>query len=150
MVVDANGIPLGAIAAPANRHDSPLLGQTLDTMRTVGELPERMSVHLDRGYDSKTTREKLKDRGLIAAISEKGKPAPLAATKRWVVERTNSWTNAHKKLVWCTEREDQVIDFWMAFSEVVIIVRRLIRVDWTRYRWEGRPYCRTYPIGGAS
>ena len=26
MVVDANGIPLGAIAAPANRHDSPLLG----------------------------------------------------------------------------------------------------------------------------
>ena len=45
MVVDANGIPLGAIAASANRHDSPLLGETLDTMEALGGLPERMSVH---------------------------------------------------------------------------------------------------------
>jgi hypothetical protein len=140
-VVDARGIPLGAVAAPANRHDSPLLEETLDTLGVLGELPEQMSVHLDRGYDSRSTREKLEDRGLLAAISEKGKPAPLQATKRWVVERTNSWNNAHKKLVWCTERRDRVIDFWMAFSEVVIIVRRLIREGWVRYRWEGRP-CR--------
>jgi hypothetical protein len=47
--------------------------------------------------------------------------------------------NAHKKLAWCTERRDRVIDFWVAFSEVVIIVRRLIREGWSRYRWEGRP-----------
>ena len=32
-----------------------------------------------------------------------GKPSPLAATKRRVVERTSSWSNAHKKLVWHTE-----------------------------------------------
>jgi len=101
-VVDANGIPLGAIAAPANRHDSPLLQETLDTLEVLGELPEWMRTHLDRGYDSKATREKLHIRGLEPAISEKGKPAPLAATKRWVVERTNSWSNAHKELVWCT------------------------------------------------
>jgi transposase len=141
VVVDANGIPIGAIAAPANRPDSPLLESTLDTMEIVGELPERMSVHLDRGYDSEATRERLRSRGLIPVISEKGKPAPLQATKRWVVERTNSWTNAHKKLVWCTEREDRVIDFWFAFSGVVITVGRLIRRGWTHYRWEGRP-CR--------
>lgn len=140
-VVDACGIPLGAIAAPANRHDSPLLEETLDTLEALGPLPERISVHLDRGYDSQSTREKLKARGFMGMISEKGKPAPLAATKRWVVERTNSWSNAHKKLLWCTERRDRVIDFWLAFSEVVIIVRRLIRRGWTNYRWEGRP-CR--------
>lgn len=138
MVVDANGIPLGAIAAPANRHDSPLLEETLDTMELLGELPEQMIAHLDRGYDSKATREKLQFRGLEAEISEKGKPAPLGATKRWVVERTNSWSNAHKKLVWCTERVDQVIDFWLAFSAVIITVGRLIRQGWSRYRWEGR------------
>jgi len=138
-VVDAKGIPLGAVAAPANRHDSPLLDETLDTLEVLGELPEQVSVHLDRGYDSRTTREKLEDRGLLAVISEKGKPAPLQATKRWVVERTNSWNNAHKKLVWCTERRAEVIDFWAVFSEVVIIVRRLIREGWSRYRWEGRP-----------
>jgi transposase len=140
-VVDAKGTPLGAVAAPANRHDSPLLEQTLDTLEPLGRLPEQMSVHLDRGYDSRITTEKLKDRGLLAVISEKGKPAPLQATKRWVVERTNSWHNAHKKLVWCTERRERVIDFWITFSEVVIIVRRLIRRSWTHYRWEGRP-CR--------
>lgn len=140
-VVDANGILIGAIAAPANRHDSPLLDETLDTLEVLGELPERMSVHLDCGYDSQTTRQKLKSRGLEPMISEKGKPAPLGATKRWVVERTNSWNNAHKKLVWCTERRDRVIDFWIAFSDVIITVGRLVREAWTRYRWESRP-CR--------
>jgi transposase len=138
-VVDANGIPLGAMTAPANRHDSLLLGETLDTLEVVGSLPEQMSVHLDRGYDSETTREKLRARGLIAEISRKGKSAPLAATRRWIVERTNSWHNVHKKLVWCTERRGRVIDFWIAFSNVIIIVTRLIREAWTRYRWEGRP-----------
>lgn len=137
-VVDANGIPLGAVAAPANRNDSPLLEKTLQTPEVLGELPERMSAHLDRGYDSKSTRQKLEVRGLLAEISRKGKPAPVTATKRWPVERTNS----HKKLVWCTERVDRVIDFWLAFSGVIIIVRRLIREGWTHYRWEGRPHRR--------
>jgi transposase len=54
-IVDACGIPLGAIVAPANRHDSPLLEQTLDTLETLGPLPEQLSVHLDRGYDSRST-----------------------------------------------------------------------------------------------
>jgi transposase len=138
--VDARGIPIGTVTAPANRHDSPLLTKTLDAVaKTLGELPERVSVHLDRGYDSKATRERLEERGLLAEISQKGKPAPLAATKRWIVERTNSWHNAHKKLAWCTERQGQVIDFWVAFSDVIIIVRRLIREAWSRYRWETRP-----------
>jgi hypothetical protein len=102
----------------------------------------RASIHLDRGYDSKATRELLENRGLIGVISGRGKPAPLRAGMRWIVERTNSWHNAHKKLVWCTERQGRVIDFWIAFSNVVIVVRRLIREAWTRYRWKTRPSCR--------
>lgn len=138
--VDGEGIPIGGVTAPANRLDSPLLVPTLEhACALVGELPEGASVHLDRGYDSEATRERLEERGLLAEISKKGKPSPLGATKRWVVERTSSWHNAHKKLVWCTERRGQVIDFWVAFSEVIIIVRRLIREGWIRYRWEDRP-----------
>jgi hypothetical protein len=138
-VVDARGIPLGTITAPANRHDSPLLEATLDTLEPLGELPDRASVHLDRAYDSATTRRELAARWLVGEISQKGKPAPFKVGLRWVVERTNSWHNAHKKLVWCTEKRGRVIDFWVAFSDVVIIVRRLIREGCSLYRWEGRP-----------
>ncbi len=140
MAVDASGVPLGGVIAPANRHDSPLLVPTLEAAsEALGVLPEETSVHLDRGYDSRLTRERLLELGLGWEISGKGKPAPYWATYRWVVERTSSWHNAHKKLVWCTERAGRVIDFWVTFSDVVIIVRRLIREGWTRYRWEGRP-----------
>ncbi|MBA3425132.1 MAG: IS5/IS1182 family transposase, partial [Rubrobacter sp.] len=60
-----------------------------------------------------------------------------------VVERTNSWRNDHKKLVWCTERRGRVIDFWLAFSNaVIVVVGRLMREAWTRYRWEDRPHRR--------
>jgi transposase len=143
MAVDAKGIPLGAVSAPANHHDSSLLLPTLKVAsEALGALTEETSVHLDRGYDSLLTRELLKELGLRWEISGKGKPAPFWASRRWVVERTSSWHNAHKKLMWCTERVGRVIDFWVAFSEVVIIVRRLIREGWTRYRWEGRPFRR--------
>jgi hypothetical protein len=138
--VDAKGIPIGGVIDSANRHDSPLLVPTLEhASASIGGLPEQVSVHLDRGYDSNLTRERLKNLGLNTQIAKKGQPAPLAAGQRWVVERTNSWHNAHKKLVWCTERRGRVIDFWVAFSEAIIIVRRLVREAWSRYRWEGRP-----------
>lgn len=143
VAVDADGIPLGFATAPANRHDSPLLGETMDSMEEIlGAVPEPVRVHLDRGYDSDLTRKRLAERDLIGVISQKGKSAPLQATNRWVVERTNSWQNAHKKLVWCTEREGRVIDFWVAFSNAIVIVGRLVRQAWVRYRWEGRPHRR--------
>jgi transposase len=143
VAVDADGIPLGFATAPANRHDSPLLGETMDGVEEIlGALPEPVRVHLDRGYDSDLTRKRLAERDLIGVISQKGKSAPLQATNRWVVERTNSWQNAHKKLVWCTEREGRVIDFWVAFSNVIITVGRLVRKAWVRYRWEARPHRR--------
>jgi len=75
VATDAKGIPLGAVPAPANRHDSPLLGATLDTLAAVGPLPQDVTVHLDRGYDSGTTRDELAHRGLKRRIAEKGTPA---------------------------------------------------------------------------
>jgi transposase len=135
VAVDAAGIPLGTVAAPANRHDAGLLAPTLDALRVTDVA---MTVHLDRGYDSSMTRQHLAARGLGAEIARKGWPAPITAGKRWVVERTTAWTNAHKKLVWCTERRAAVIAFWLAFSAVLIIVGRLVREAWRRYRWDGR------------
>lgn len=134
IAVDAKGIPLATVIAPANRPDSPLLEATLDAL-VVTDVA--MSVHLDRGYDSGVTRQRLADRGLAAVIAGKGES--VAADQRWVVERTHAWTNAHKKLVWCTERRTRTTDFWVAFSAVIVIVGRLVREGWVRYRWNGRP-----------
>lgn len=136
LAVDAAGIPLGTVAAPANRHDAPLLAATLDAL-VVTDVA--MTIHLDRGYDSDVTRALLAARGLGAEIAMRGRPAPITAGTRWVVERTTAWTNAHKKLVWCTERRAAVVAFWTAFSAVIIITGRLVREAWTRYRWETRP-----------
>jgi transposase len=138
-VVDAHGIPLGVLTAPANRQDCLLLGLTLDLLRPLGPLPDQVTVHLDRGYDHGTIRGQLADRGLGARIAARGQPAPIQAGQRWVVERTHAWHNAHRKLLLCTERRARVIDFWIALANTIIIVRRLLRRAWTSYRWRGRP-----------
>jgi IS5 family transposase len=56
----------------ANAHDSPLLAPTLDLLDELGSLPERMRVHLDRGYDSAKTRDELAERGLEGEIAKLG------------------------------------------------------------------------------
>jgi len=140
LIVDGQGIPLGAVVAPANRHDSPLLRPTLEKLNRFAVLPEKITVHLDAGYDSRTTRELLDEFGCQGQIASKGKPAPLQATGRWQVERANSWHNhGFRKLHICTEVKTRVIDAFIALANAIIIVRRLIREGWTRYRWEGRP-----------
>jgi transposase len=157
LLVEATGVPLGCVVAPANRHDSPLLRPTLETLSRfdtcsqadsgsgvgfgvgfgVG-LPEHITVHLDAGYDSTTTRDLLAELGCDAVISKKG--TPLQAGARWVVEPTNSWHNrGFRKLHVCTERRRRVIDAFIALANAVIILRRLLRTAWTSHRWDTRP-----------
>ncbi len=138
-MAEGAGLPLGTVIAPAARHDSPLLEPTLDLLDRFTPFPEPPTVHLDRGDDFPGTPARLAAYGLIQDISPKGKPAPVTATGRWVIERTHAWTNAHKKLVWCTERRARVIAFWLACSAIIITVGWLVREGWTRYRWDNRP-----------
>ncbi len=138
-VVEATGIPLGVLTAPAQRQDCILLAPTLDLLAGLGPLPAQVTVHLDRGYDYGTIRTELAARGLHPRIAERGKPAPVQAGRRWVVERTHAWLNDHRKLLICTERRARVIDFWIALANAIIIVRQLIRRAWLTYRWPGRP-----------
>jgi len=126
-LVDAGGLPLGVVSAPANRHDSPLLAPTLDLLKDLGPLPESTCVHLDAGYDSSVTRMLLAERGLQGAIAHKGVPAPIQATKRWPVERTHARPNNFFKLARCTERRQIVADFYIALANTVVLVRRLLR-----------------------
>ena len=139
ILVDGQGIPLGVVVAGANRHDSPLLEPTIGKLARFGfDLPEQITVHLDAGYDSGKTRDLLDRLGCDYVISKKG--TPLQTGARWVVERTNSWHNrGFRKLQICTEKRLRVIDAFIALANAIIIVRRLLREAWTRYRWDGRP-----------
>jgi transposase len=144
-VTEAQGIPLGAVAAPANRRDDGLLAATLDTIGAVGVLPQRPVVHLDAGYDYQLCRQALAGRGMLGEIAPRGMPAPIQASRRWPVERTHAWGNQYGKLRWCTERRRLVVAFWLALANAAIVCGRLVRRVWACCRWEGRPRRRPEP-----
>ncbi len=140
---DACGVPLGIVSDGANRHDSPLLGPTLQAATgQVGAMPETVNVNLDRGYDSTKSRALIAELGFTAEIARKGVPAPIQAGKRWVIERTHSWMNDYGKLRRCTERNGEVVDFYLYLAATLVTLRMLIRRATNRYRWDGRPTTR--------
>jgi IS5 family transposase len=102
-------------------------------------MPERPTVHLDRGYDSRMTRQLLTESGMDGEMAAKGRPTPIQATRRWPSGRTNAWVNQFKKLAWNIERCELVIDADLAFTHAMIMLRRLICCAWTLYRWDCRP-----------
>ncbi len=142
VVTDGTGIPLHLVSAGANRHDSPLLAPTLAGLDKLDGLPEDVTVHLDRAYDSGPTRSLLADLGFEGAIARKGVSAPVQAGTRWVVERTHSWMNGFGKLRRCTEKVKAVVDFYLFLAAALVVVRQLIQRARHRYRWPGRPTTR--------
>jgi len=136
--IDGYGIPLGRVLAGANRHDSPLLAPTLDTLADLGPLPDDVVVHLDAGYDSGKTRDELAGRGMTGQIAHKGDKAPIQAGQRWHVERTHAWHNAFNRLQRCYERR-AVITAFFDLADPIITIRSLIRQAWTTHRWDTRP-----------
>jgi transposase len=139
VAVEAGGIPLAAVPAPANRRDDGLLAATLDAVAVVGPLPAQPVVHLDAGYDWQPCRKVLAARGMVGQIATRGMSAPVQVGRRWVIERTHAWGNLYGKLRWCTERRRLVVAFWLALASAVIVGGRLVRRAWTHYRWDGRP-----------
>ena len=144
VAVEAGGIPLAVVPAPANQRDDGLLAATLDaaatvTAATVGPLPGTRTVHLDAGYDWQPCRQILAERGMAGVIAARGVPAPIQVGRRWVIERTHAWGNQYGKLRWCTERRRLVVEFWLALASAAIVCGRLVRRAWTHYRWQDRP-----------
>jgi transposase len=141
--VEGDGIPLGVVSAPANRHDSPLLEPTITAAAAqVGPMPDDATMHLDRAYDNNPTRRLLDELELRGEIARKGVPAPIQVGKRWVVERTNSWMNGYGKIRRCTDRDAKIVDFYLYLAAALVTIRQLIRRARTLYRWDTRPTTR--------
>lgn len=140
LAVERRGIPLAVAISAANRHDSTLLRPTLEAVQERFPDEEAVTIHLDAGYDTAVTRALLDDMGDAGEITPKGQRIAVQATSRWVIERTNAWqTRGFRKLAICTERRIPVIAAFIAFANVISIIRRLRAEAWTRYRWESRP-----------
>jgi hypothetical protein len=142
VLTEGTGLPLHLVSAGANRHDAPLLERTLAGVDKLDGLPEDVTVHLDRGYDSRATRALLDTLGFDGAIARKGIPAPIQAGSRWVVERTHSWMNGYGKLRRCTEKQAVVVDFYLFLAAALVVIRQLIQRARFRYRWPTRPTTR--------
>ena len=122
--MDAQGWPLEVRLGPGNQNERAHLLPLIDALCAGGYRPDE--VWADRGYDSKTLRQQLQQRGITPRISERRRPGqppqpgqttrpgtrgrkritrtsdPLAR-KRWVVERTNAWLRRFRRLTTRTE-----------------------------------------------
>ena len=69
--VDTNGIPLVWVIDGANHNDSILLESTFQAIDATVRFFEIDTVHLDRGYDSDVTRDRLAAAGTRDAVIQK-------------------------------------------------------------------------------
>ncbi|GAA2844941.1 hypothetical protein GCM10010517_01250 [Streptosporangium fragile] len=79
---------------------------------------------------------------MTGEIARKGTRAPVQATWRRRVERTNAWHNAFTRLARCHGRRAKVVDAFFGLTDAVITVRNLIRRTWHTHRWDARPHRR--------
>lgn len=141
LATDTGGIPIGIIAAPANRNDCKLVAATLDDIDRSGLLAEIETLHLDRGYDFAFVRHDCAHRGLVDVQIPKcrkrtatgrlaKKPIPLGL--RWPVERTNSWLSNFGQLRRNTDRRSVHRRAQLQLAIALLLTAKLI--DWCR-RW---------------
>jgi len=143
MVTDTHGVPVGWVAAPANRNDFALVAPTLDNVAERGLLAEIDTLHLDRGYDFPATQRLCESYGLTDVDiarrrrtrgPNRGRQHKLRITLglRWPIERTNSWLVNFGQLRRNTDRVSRHRTAQLALAIALIITAKLI--DW-RDRW---------------
>src|SRR6266849_5528688 len=100
VLVEADGGPLAAVVAPANRNDQFLLEQTIEAIVVDRPEPTKQAPQhlcLDKGYDNPTGHQVAEDYHYTPHIRRIGEEPSAASgqkkypARRWVVERTLGW-----------------------------------------------------------
>ena len=107
MLTDARGVPVGVAVDGANVHDQKLVEATFTSIPVRRPRPKpytRQHLCADKGYDANAVRQAAQRRRYIVHIPKKGEPPSStkrrgAKARRWVVERTHSWTNRARRLL---------------------------------------------------
>jgi transposase len=141
IAADANGIPIGWLAAAGNVSDHRLVEDTLAVLDSHGYEIEMEQAHLDRGYDAVWIRELFAESGIHAHIAHRARhlrgrkngsrachPIPLG--RRWGVERANSWLSNFGQLRRSTDRH--IIHREAALDLAVTFVLTIKLIKWTK------------------
>ena len=111
-------MPIAVTVEGANRHDMKLTEPTLEAIVVdrPGSTPGApQHICLDKGYDYDEVRELVASFGYTAHIRTREeeraakREIPGYRTRRWVVERTQSWLNRFRRLL--TRWEKQVENY---------------------------------------
>lgn len=136
MLTDGDGGPLGVMIAPANDHDSTLIGGIIESVVVDRPDPDEVPQHLclDKGFDTPAAEAAVVGAGYephIRRIGEEAEPCDRAKghkPRRWVVERTISWLNRCRALL---VRYDKKGENYMALIQLACALlwwRRLCKL----------------------
>jgi transposase len=99
---------LSTVITSANTHDVTIAIDTVDSIiikrqssSSSTNRNKKQNLCLDKAYHSKEVEQEITKRGYISHIRhrrEEKKFKKKYPTRRWVVERTNSWHNRFRKL----------------------------------------------------
>ena len=103
-MVDGRGVPLSLAVSGANTHDSKLLEPTLEGIvieRPADDVVENLCA--DAAYKGAPCLEIILENHYIPHVKQRHEEAHAKKTegftpRRWVCERTNSWTNRFEKI----------------------------------------------------
>jgi putative transposase len=104
VLTEGEGGPLSVLVAPANAHDSTLIGGIIEAV-VVERPPVEEHLCLDKGFDTEVAEEAVVAAGYdphIRRIGEEHKPRDRAKghkPRRWVVERAIAWLNRCRALL---------------------------------------------------
>ena len=106
--MEGHGVPIAVAVSGANTHDMKMTGATLESMVVERPKPTRkhpQNICLDKAYDFPEVDELVAAWGYTAHIARRGvdqskrERIPGYRARRWVVERTHSWTNRFRRLL---------------------------------------------------
>ena len=138
LVVDQQGVPLAVRLSAANVHDSRLLlpagGRHPADLAPGGRArpPARRpaKLHADKAYDAGVHRRALRRRGILPRIARTGvESSERLGRHRWVVERTNAWVLAFRRLTVRYDRHAASVLAFLHLACALICLRFLRRAE---------------------
>jgi transposase len=135
VLTDGRGVPLAIAVSGANVHDVKLLEPTLAGIMVPPPAPTQSptkNLCADAGYKGKTALEIIVSQHYIPHVKQRREEAvakqnqPGFKARRWVVERTHSWTNRFRKLLVSFEKTEASYLALLSLAAAMICWRQII------------------------